>query len=582
MVLSCSLSHSRIYLILALNLTCIIIGKLHRFRQLPCRTYISTGYCPYKDRCVYVHDPRITSSADISRFKNRKKNKEDICSDSFFWPILPILLNENDKSNSVMTEYFVPSPNNDKYYMHDSASFSMWNNFVDICHHITLKDNTQHLSGYNHAKARREMCNLSTKMLDNTDTNRFVSNLPRLSVFRTLSNGESYCSDSVLTPENNMKRGEELEYACSIDLPGCFHKYPKVRTNQDTPIALPPKILILPTPPDILFETAHNIAMDDLENAKLLSAGARPFTPIVVNTKSSDNDKTIAISPTGVNHGFSPTTITTNINIEIRNDRGEENREQLSPFGSYFDTGIPPIENEISLENVSFNSEASLVFPSIAVDNSENSCPISIMEKGSYVNDNDKEKEFLFGFHGMEQSLLQGVEFTERDNDLVLPKVSDCSKEDLSKRFNNNCILPMSLDLEFMKESEYEEEELFEIQQLASKFKSSNSSACFNDTILKKEVPPGLGIYRMREDDEQMLSSCIITQDDGNFGLGLNVSNKKREEKNIAMNFSENKTFMSLSDSQGTLRHHEDGTNSLNKINLFKEEDLIQLNLLLS
>jgi hypothetical protein len=29
------------------------------FRQLPCRSYIATGTCPYYDRCVFLHDPRI-------------------------------------------------------------------------------------------------------------------------------------------------------------------------------------------------------------------------------------------------------------------------------------------------------------------------------------------------------------------------------------------------------------------------------------------------------------------------------------------------------------------------------------------
>lgn len=30
-------------------------------RQLPCRTFISTGSCPYGDRCVFLHDPSIVS-----------------------------------------------------------------------------------------------------------------------------------------------------------------------------------------------------------------------------------------------------------------------------------------------------------------------------------------------------------------------------------------------------------------------------------------------------------------------------------------------------------------------------------------
>lgn len=41
-------------------------NQTSRHRQLPCRTYISTGFCPYKDRCVYLHDPRVQSTTQVS------------------------------------------------------------------------------------------------------------------------------------------------------------------------------------------------------------------------------------------------------------------------------------------------------------------------------------------------------------------------------------------------------------------------------------------------------------------------------------------------------------------------------------
>ena len=39
-----------------------------RHRQLPCRTFISTGFCPYKEHCVYLHDPRLVSSREVRLF----------------------------------------------------------------------------------------------------------------------------------------------------------------------------------------------------------------------------------------------------------------------------------------------------------------------------------------------------------------------------------------------------------------------------------------------------------------------------------------------------------------------------------
>ena len=38
-------------------------------RQLPCRTFISTGSCPYGDRCVFLHDMSIVSKPVYIRSK---------------------------------------------------------------------------------------------------------------------------------------------------------------------------------------------------------------------------------------------------------------------------------------------------------------------------------------------------------------------------------------------------------------------------------------------------------------------------------------------------------------------------------
>ena len=36
-------------------------NHVFKCRQLPCKTFISTGSCPYGDRCVFLHDPSIVS-----------------------------------------------------------------------------------------------------------------------------------------------------------------------------------------------------------------------------------------------------------------------------------------------------------------------------------------------------------------------------------------------------------------------------------------------------------------------------------------------------------------------------------------
>lgn len=44
-------------------------GSGNKCRQLPCRTFISTGSCPYGDRCVFLHDPSIMSKPVFIKIK---------------------------------------------------------------------------------------------------------------------------------------------------------------------------------------------------------------------------------------------------------------------------------------------------------------------------------------------------------------------------------------------------------------------------------------------------------------------------------------------------------------------------------
>ena len=47
-----------------------------KYRQLPCKTFLSVGSCPYRDRCVYLHDPRLIYRD--TKTKTRKRNQEDL------------------------------------------------------------------------------------------------------------------------------------------------------------------------------------------------------------------------------------------------------------------------------------------------------------------------------------------------------------------------------------------------------------------------------------------------------------------------------------------------------------------------
>jgi hypothetical protein len=95
-----------------------------KFRQLPCRTFISVGTCPYRERCVYLHDPRCM--VRDAKTKTRQKNKEDIVADSLFWPVMPVAEVQNRFDNRgqphVIQNYNVPVPKNDQYCRHDQVN----------------------------------------------------------------------------------------------------------------------------------------------------------------------------------------------------------------------------------------------------------------------------------------------------------------------------------------------------------------------------------------------------------------------------------------------------------------------------
>ena len=51
---------------------------------LPCRTLISTGHCPYKNKCTFIHDLRCINYPYITNEKQKNKFKTN-STDMFFW-----------------------------------------------------------------------------------------------------------------------------------------------------------------------------------------------------------------------------------------------------------------------------------------------------------------------------------------------------------------------------------------------------------------------------------------------------------------------------------------------------------------
>jgi len=102
-----------------------------KYRQLPCKTLISVGTCPYGERCVFLHDPRLV--CHISTPISRLKNKEDSVADSFFWPLTAPESGPNKKGDNNFRQYSVPAMHHDQYQLHDQALYSLWQHYVEFC-----------------------------------------------------------------------------------------------------------------------------------------------------------------------------------------------------------------------------------------------------------------------------------------------------------------------------------------------------------------------------------------------------------------------------------------------------------------
>mgnify|MGYP001048218088 CR=1 FL=1 len=107
-------------------------------KRLPCKTLISTGACPYKNKCKFIHDVRITNKC----VKTIKKSDIDIKNDGFYWP--------KSENNSLY------SPNKK-----NKQVFSMWNHFIDVITFQNKNNFTQITNKYSKKKRLNIFVSLS-------------------------------------------------------------------------------------------------------------------------------------------------------------------------------------------------------------------------------------------------------------------------------------------------------------------------------------------------------------------------------------------------------------------------------------
>jgi hypothetical protein len=206
-----------------------IFDNSNKFRQLPCRTFISVGTCPYRERCmclyqmqfifliiclgVYLHDPRCICRE--AKTKTRRKNKEDVVLDSMFWPVMPVPLIsqklDSTRQPHVIQPFNVPMPINDEYCRHDQAVYSLWMHFVDFC--VANNESSPILKNLANGQTISQGSVLPCFSAPDTPMNAYT-HLFRLPVFRKLSSGESL-DPSTLSDTTGVIQQSSQEYSKS-------------------------------------------------------------------------------------------------------------------------------------------------------------------------------------------------------------------------------------------------------------------------------------------------------------------------------------------------------------------------------
>mmetsp|Transcript_5422 Transcript_5422/g.11848 ORF Transcript_5422/g.11848 Transcript_5422/m.11848 type:complete len:438 (+) Transcript_5422:68-1381(+) len=182
-----------------------------KFRQLPCRTFISCGACPYGDRCVFLHDPRLLCEGAQCTTRLKNRGNDEFVVDALYWPAMPrCLVVTAENSNGApaangkhrvtsrssnfraglsgagagagdvpltVQPYSVPYPQRDMYHAHDQSVYSLWTHFVDFCLYSTALSRANMGAGMLPAEP------------DPLDELNAYTEEPRLNCFRVFANG---------------------------------------------------------------------------------------------------------------------------------------------------------------------------------------------------------------------------------------------------------------------------------------------------------------------------------------------------------------------------------------------------------
>ena len=195
------------------------VPSVEKYRRMTCLTHIHSGICPYGRRCVFLHDPRVSSTRPGLRAFPASKGtpKSANVKDTFYWPDqrkedISANLEPGTNLPACNQEYNIPEAfQMSSCSLHDRGLYSMWNFFIDFM--LDINDNDS--SFY------------STSKHVDCETNAHVSSMRRLPVFLSLGRGLAPTSRELIDSVTGSARYE-------------------VKDNNDVAVNMNPSISIQP------------------------------------------------------------------------------------------------------------------------------------------------------------------------------------------------------------------------------------------------------------------------------------------------------------------------------------------------
>lgn len=253
--------------------------------RLPCKTQVATGFCPYRQRCQFLHDHRLAGSVSSKLRMDKSSHRVSTEEDSFFWPMQPSFSSTNTNTKQ---EYNIRR----NVHEQDPMIQSMWSHFCEF----TSASELPHRAA-NHTTAAPTNTSTSSPSAVDRRLGRLtprsappsVSPTRRLDVLRRLSESEDCESPAPSPVPTPMPLPKPLSQFMS---PGMGMEMPlplplQLPLSQDSPVFVPSDTCMVVDGQTSLCCTEDDAAMDMHGS---LSSSLTSFTSLSVSVSSGADE----------------------------------------------------------------------------------------------------------------------------------------------------------------------------------------------------------------------------------------------------------------------------------------------------